>query len=66
MFKVYITESSYKGIISKEEQRTTSGRSNLYKLLKQQPVQLLTAAENDKFKTHPEEVQKGVLPASGR
>lgn len=42
MFKVCITESSYKGIINAEEQRPTAGRSNLYKLLKQQPVQILT------------------------
>lgn len=58
MFKVYLTEASYDGIISTEEQRPTLGRSNLYKLLKQQPLQLLTQVENDKFKAHPEEVQK--------
>lgn len=58
MFKVYITESSYKSIISTEEQRPTAGRSNLYKLLKLQPVQILTAADNEKFKAHPEDVLK--------
>ena len=42
MFKVYISDSVYDRIVNTEEQRATAGRSNLYKLLKQQPVQILT------------------------
>lgn len=41
MFKVYISDSVYDRIISVGEQRDTTRRSNLYKLLRQQPVQLL-------------------------
>lgn len=58
MFKVILFNSIYEYIISKEEQKTTAVRSNLYKLLKQQPVQLLTASENKEFKAHPENVLK--------
>lgn len=58
MFKVYISDSAYQGIISAEEQRTSTGRSNLYKLLKQQPIQLLTANDTEQFKAHPENVLK--------
>lgn len=36
MFKVYISDSVYDRIVNTEEQRATAGRSNLYKLLKQQ------------------------------
>ena len=38
MFKIYISESAYDRIISAEEQKTMAVRSNLYKLLKLQPV----------------------------
>ena len=58
MFKVYISDSVYDRIISTEEQRATAGRSNLYKLLKQQPVQILTEKDTERFKLHPEDVQK--------
>ena len=58
MFKVYISDSVYDRIVSTEEKRSTAGRSNLYKLLKQQPVQILTAKDTDRFKLHPENVQK--------
>ena len=58
MFKVYISDSVYDRIINLEEQRATSGRSNLYKLLKLQPVQLLTEKDTEKFKLHPENVLK--------
>ena len=58
MFKIIITDSVYQGIISTEEQKATTGCSYLYKLLKQQPVQQLTASENEQFKTHPENVLK--------
>ena len=58
MFKVYISDSVYDRIISAEEQRASAGRSNLYKLLKQQPVQQLTEKDTEKFKAHPENVMK--------
>lgn len=58
MFKVYISDSVYDRIISTEEQRALDGRSNLYKLLKQQPVQYLGEKDTEKFKAHPETVLK--------
>ena len=58
MFKVFISDSAYQSIINAEDKKTTTGRSYLYKLLKQQPVQLLTASDSDKFKIHPENVLK--------
>lgn len=58
MFKVYISDSVYDRIVSAEEQRATLGRSNLYKLLKQRPVQLLTEEDTEKLKEHPEDVLK--------
>lgn len=58
MFKVYISESTYQDIINKEEQQASSGRSNLYRLLMQQPVQQLSDFETEKFKEHPENVLK--------
>ena len=58
MFKVYISDSVYDRIISTEEQRATTGHSNLYKLLKQQPVQQLTEKDTEALKTHPENVLK--------
>lgn len=57
MFKVFISDSVYDKIISTEEQRAT-GRSNLYKLLKQQPVQILSEKDTEKFTAHPEDVLK--------
>jgi len=58
MFKVYLSDSVYDRIIKAEEQRAMAGRSNLYKLLKQQPVQLLTQEDMGKLKAHPENVLK--------
>jgi len=58
MFKVFISQSVYDRIISSEEERTISGRSNLYKLLKQQPIQILTDKDTERFQLHPENVQK--------
>ena len=58
MFKVCISDAAYQRLVSAEEQKGTAGRSNLYKLLKQQPVQLLTASDHDRYRTHPEEVLK--------
>ena len=58
MFKVCISDAAYQRLVSAEEQKGTAGRSNFYKLLKQQPVQLLTASDNERYRTHPEEVLK--------
>ena len=58
MFKVYIPEPAYQGIMKAEEQQAPNARSYLYKLLKQQPVQLLKAADNERYKAHPENVLK--------
>jgi len=58
MFKVFISDSTYQAVISAEEQRAITGRSNLYKLLKQQPVQQLTEKDTEKIKAHPEDVLK--------
>ena len=54
MFKVYISESDYQGIVGS----ATTGQSYLCKLLKQQPVQLLQQADTDRYKEHPENVLK--------
>ena len=58
MFKVYISDSVYDRIVNTEEQRATEGRSYLYKLLKQQPVQILTEKDTERYKLHPENVLK--------
>ncbi len=52
MFKVYISESSYKGITGS----STTGQSLLYKLLNKQPVQLLKEDDTKRYKAHPEKV----------
>lgn len=54
MFKVYISESAYKGITSS----ATTGLSYLGKLLNKQPLQLLKEADIARFKEHPENVLK--------
>ena len=54
MFKVYISESAYKGITGS----STTGQSYLGKLLKQQPVQLLKEVDTERYKEHPENVLK--------
>ena len=41
MFKVIISDYTYHGIASTEEKKAETIRSNLYKLLKKQPVQAL-------------------------
>ena len=58
MFKVIISQSVYDRIISTEEQRAISERTNLYKLLKLQPIQLLTEKDEERFRLHPENVLK--------
>ena len=58
MFKVFISDRVYNNIVSAEEQRTSSGRSNLYKLLMQQPVQQLSALDTERIKAKPENVLK--------
>lgn len=52
MFKVYISESSYKDITGS----TTTGQSYLGKLLNKQPLQLLKEADTERYKAHPEKV----------
>ena len=58
MFRVFISDSTYNRITSTEEQRSIAGRSYLYKLLKQQPVQILTEKDTERLKSHPEHVLK--------
>ena len=58
MFKIYITDIVYHNIVNAEEQKAVSARSNLYKLLKQQPVEMLSATDTNRYKTHPEDVLK--------
>lgn len=52
MFKVFISDSVYNTIIG------TGTSSYLYKLLKQQQAKVLTIAETNAIKNHPEEVMK--------
>ena len=54
MFKVYISEPTYRSIVGS----ATTGQSYLCKLLKQQPVQLLKQADTERYKAHPETVLK--------
>ena len=54
MFKVYISESTYKSITGS----ATAGQSYLGKLLKQQPLLLLKEADTRRYKEHPENVLK--------
>ena len=54
MFKIFISESAHQGFVS----TATTRPSYLSKLLKRQPVQLLTSADNDDFKAHPENMLK--------
>lgn len=58
MFKTYISDTVYERIISTEERKATTARSYLYKLLKQQPVQLLKQPDTERYKAHPENVLK--------
>lgn len=58
MFKTYISDTVYERIISTEERKATTARSYLYKLLKQQTVQLLKQTDTERYKAHPENVLK--------
>lgn len=58
MFKSIISDTVYQRILSTEEQKAVSARSYLYKLLKQQPLLTLSAAETEGLKIHPEDVLK--------
>ena len=58
MFKVFISDRVYRNIVSREEQRASSGRSNLYKVLMQQPLQQLSAEDTERIKAKPENVLK--------
>lgn len=52
MFKVIISDSVYDQVMD------TGGSENIIKLLKQQPSRLLSLADTDHLKQHPEEVLK--------
>ena len=54
MFKTVISDAVYHSIISKEEEKVATNRSFLYKLLKQQPVQILTTTETEAIKSQPD------------
>ena len=58
MFKIYISDSVFQGIKSAESLKPASSRSNLYKLLLQQPVQVLSGTETSNIMVHPEDVLK--------
>lgn len=58
MFKIYISSPAYQKIISSVENKAATEHSHLYRLLKQQPVQILTPSDVEKYKTHPENVLK--------
>lgn len=58
MFKTYISDTVYEKIIRTEERKATTARSYLYKLLKQQPVQLLKQPDTERYKAYPENVLK--------
>lgn len=56
MFKILISDTIYQRVIDEEETKAVQGRSNLYKMLKQQPLQVLTSSETEQMRQHPEEV----------
>ena len=58
MFKIFISDRIYRSIVSTEDLRATSGRSYLYKLLMQQPVQQLSVEDTERLKAKPENVLK--------
>lgn len=58
MFKIYLSRPAYQKIISSVENKAATEHSHLYRLLKQQPVQILTPSDVEKYKTHPENVLK--------
>lgn len=57
MFRIIITER-FSNKLKEEKDRATQELSYLYKLLKQQPVQVLTAVDSEKLRSHPEDVLK--------
>lgn len=58
MFKIIISDTIYARIKAAESGKPAQEQSALRKLLRQQPVQQLTAEETLQFKNHPEEVLK--------
>ena len=58
MFKIFISESIYNQVIATEGPKAAASRSSLYKLLKQQPVQRLSAEQTLQLKSHPESIHK--------
>lgn len=58
MFKIIISEIVYNKMMETEAQKVEVSHSSLYKLIKQQPIQILSAEETEAYKTHPETVLK--------
>ena len=58
MFKICISDQIYQVIVRAEEHESARTHSNLYRLLKQQPVKVLTCADCAQLKSHPEDVLK--------
>lgn len=58
MFKVYIADSIYQNVVASEEQKPSSDRSALYKVLSQQQVQVLDTSATAYIKDSPNEVMK--------
>lgn len=56
MFKIYISDIVYNSVIETEERKVQSARSSLYKLLKQQQLQVLTSEKTNLLRTQPKEV----------
>ena len=56
MFKIYISETIYTSVLKAEDEKPAVNQSGLYKLLKQQQVQILTTAETETIKRHPVDV----------
>lgn len=58
MFKICISDQIYQGIVRAEEHESAQTHSNLYRLLKQQPVQVLNSSDSAHLKSYPEDVLK--------
>ena len=58
MFKIFISENVYNKVITAESPKSEASRSNLYKLLKQQPVQRLSEEQTLQIKSQPNKVLK--------
>ena len=58
MFKTLISDTIYNRINSAEEKKQPKAQSYLYKVLKKQPVTVLSKAETERLKNQPENVLK--------